>query len=214
MRHTISVCDHATAIELKRSDSRVARRWWILVFQEILHVYKCNGNSLCKNQFALAMIALHHFNANICAKFRLYLCVIALAAITHANEVVILYTADVHGCVFNSGLCGEARDSGGLLRCAALIEDVRKRNPDVVLLDLGDLFQGTAESYLTRGLLVAEIVKSMRYDGLVVGNHEFDWGIETLWKFYERAETQVLAADIFTAFGGNRIEQSAHATLV
>ncbi|MGI6087349.1 MAG: bifunctional metallophosphatase/5'-nucleotidase [Kiritimatiellia bacterium] len=145
------------------------------------------------------MIALHHFNANICAKFRLYLCVIALAAITHANEVVILYTADVHGCVFNSGLCGEARDSGGLLRCAALIEDVRKRNPDVVLLDLGDLFQGTAESYLTRGLLVAEIVKSMRYDGLVVGNHEFDWGIETLWKFYERAETQVLAADIFTA---------------
>lgn len=155
MRHTISVCDNATAIELKRSV--------------------------------------------IYAKFILYLCVVALAAAIRASEIVILYTADVHGCVFNSGLCGEARDSGGLLRCAALIEDVRKRNPDAVLLDLGDLFQGTAESYLTRGLLVAEIVKSMRYDGLVVGNHEFDWGPETLWKFYERAGTQVLAADIFTA---------------
>ena len=155
MRHTISVCDHAPAIELKRSV--------------------------------------------ICAKFILCLCVVALAAATRASEIVILYTADVHGCVFNSGLCGEARDSGGLLRCASLIEDIKKRKPDAVLLDLGDLFQGTAESYLTRGLLVAEIVKSMRYDGLVVGNHEFDWGLETLYKFYERAETQVLAADIFTA---------------
>lgn len=129
----------------------------------------------------------------------LCLCAAAMAAGTSASEIVILHTADIHGHVFNSGLCGEARHAGGLLRCAALIKSVRRKYPDAVLLDIGDVFQGTAESRSTSGLLVAEIVNAMKYDGLVVGNHEFDWGVESLWKFYEKAGAKVLAADIFTA---------------
>ncbi len=130
---------------------------------------------------------------------RLCLCAAAMANGTRASEIVILHTADVHGHVFNAGLCGEAREEGGLLRCAALVKSVRKSSPDAVLLDIGDVFQGTAESRRSRGLLVAEIISAMDYDGLVPGNHEFDWGIEALLKFYEKAGAKVLAADIFTA---------------
>ena len=124
---------------------------------------------------------------------------LALAADAREIRIEILHTADVHGNVFSSGLSGDERRRGGLLRCATLVAAVRAGNPHAVLLDIGDLFQGTAESLRTRGMLVADVVKSMRYDGLVIGNHEFDWGAAALWSFYQRAGVPVLAADIFTA---------------
>ncbi len=136
-------------------------------------------------------------NLNLILK--IYAVFLSLVLAVSADEVwiEILHTTDIHGHVFSAGLTDPDLVSGGLLRCASLIERVRDRNPNALLLDCGDVFQGTAESYLTRGLLVAQIVKRLRYNALVVGNHEFDWGSEALWNFYRTAETPVLAADIF-----------------
>ena len=110
--------------------------------------------------------------------------------------ITILHTADIHGHLESFVPKGSYKPSGGLLRCATEIKKIRAQEPNVVLIDCGDLFQGSVESYLTRGAVMAKAVKYLRYDALVVGNHEFDWGIDLLRGFYQEANIPVLAAGI------------------
>ena len=133
------------------------------------------------------------------------------AALCSAREIEIniLHTTDLHGHLAPvwaedrwemSGLpadgAHQALPAGGLLRCAAIINGIRAQETNVVLIDCGDLFQGSAESYLTRGEVMMKAVQHLRYDALVVGNHEFDWGIERLRALYRKAEIPVLTAGI------------------
>lgn len=138
-----------------------------------------------------------------------------LATLLAADEVAItiLHTSDVHGHVAevwsnreqHSGSTGRSKSSfrwdklsegGGLLRCATLITEIRAREENVILVDCGDLFQGSPESFLTTNRIVAEAVRYLRYDALVTGNHEFDGGVGALRQFYSQAQTPVLAANI------------------
>lgn len=111
--------------------------------------------------------------------------------------ISILHTADIHGCL-ESFLPGGSDKAGGLLRCATEINKIRagEGGKNVVLIDCGDLFQGSVESYLTSGEVMIKAIKYLRYDALVVGNHEFDWGIERLRALYLKAEIPVLTAGI------------------
>ena len=70
-----------------------------------------------------------------------------------AREVplTILYTTDLHGHLLSVPTKKEPRGAGGLLRCATLIGQVRAQEKNVLLLDAGDTFQGSAESWLTLG---------------------------------------------------------------
>ncbi len=115
-----------------------------------------------------------------------------------ASEIslTLLYTADIHGQLAGWAAEQATEPAGGLLRCAALIRDIRAREPNVLLLDGGDLVQGSAASFLNRGAVMITAVKAMRYDALVPGNHEFDWGAANLRRLYAQAEIPVLAANI------------------
>lgn len=130
-------------------------------------------------------------------------------------DVTILHTTDLHGHLDPVAVedtrekAGQPASfdriaAGGLLRCATLINRVRAEETNVVLVDCGDLIQGTAVSYLTRGEVMLQAVKYLHYDALVVGNHEFDWGIERFQALYRPAGIPVLAANITEA------ESSAH----
>jgi len=112
-------------------------------------------------------------------------------------EINILHTSDLHGHLEPVAVedANEGK-TGGLLRCAALINGIRAQATNVVLIDCGDLFQGSAESYLTRGEVMVKAVKHLRYDALLVGNHEFDWGVDRLRALYLKAEIPVLTAGI------------------
>jgi len=132
--------------------------------------------------------------------FALVACVFLLFLVSvfaSETEITILHTADLHGHM-EASVVPDVSDEprGGLLRCAALIEKNRKESKNVILLDCGDLFQGTAASYLGRGEIMAKSVKYLRYDALVTGNHEFDWGVAGLREFYGRAGIPVLSAGI------------------
>lgn len=111
--------------------------------------------------------------------------------------MTILHTADLHGRVAT-----DRPEGGGLLRCAAAIRSARSRDARVLLVDVGDLFQGSAESFLSEGRVVAECVRALGYDALVPGNHEFDAGFDYLRRFYDQAGTPVLSADLRNADGG------------
>ncbi len=92
------------------------------------------------------------------------------------TTVSIFHTTDLHGHILPTTDYAGRPDLGGLARCATQIRAWRKENPASVLLDLGDVYQGTAVSLNTGGSLMIRALDALGYDGWVVGNHEFDWG--------------------------------------
>lgn len=111
-------------------------------------------------------------------------------------SVTLLYTADIHGHLDRTLTDSSSKPAGGLLRCASLVRAIRQEENNVLLIDGGDLFQGTAASFLTRGDVVIDAVNALDYDALVVGNHEFDWGVTNLLRLYARTQIPILAANI------------------
>lgn len=110
--------------------------------------------------------------------------------------VTVLHTTDMHGSVRRTpGIYAEHND-GALLQCATLIRDVRSGNRNTLLLDGGDIFQGTAESFLTRGGIMARAMNALRYDAFAIGNHEFDWGTAVLGEMLGKMESVPLAANL------------------
>lgn len=98
---------------------------------------------------------------------------------TEALRVTIVGTNDVHGWVMAQKERfprGEVR-YGGVATFAAYMQVIRQDNPNgVVLVDAGDLFQGTLVSNLTEGSVVIEAFNRLGYDAAAIGNHEFDYG--------------------------------------
>jgi 5'-nucleotidase len=66
---------------------------------------------------------------------------------------------------------------GGMTRIASLVNTCRKENPNVLLLDAGDMFQGTPYFNYFKGDLIVKVMSEMGYDGGTIGNHEFDNGM-------------------------------------
>ncbi len=94
----------------------------------------------------------------------------------------VISTNDFHGALV-PGPDAQGVVRGGAAYVARAIETARAECTDEcvsILVDGGDLFQGTAVSNLTYGRPVVEYYNKMRYDAVVVGNHEFDWGTDTL----------------------------------
>ncbi|PYL59637.1 MAG: hypothetical protein DMF31_06180, partial [Verrucomicrobia bacterium] len=86
-------------------------------------------------------------------------------------------------------------DFGGLARCAAQIRRWRRENPNSILIDVGDVYQGTEVSLRSKGELMIDLFNYLKYDAWIVGNHEFDWGIETFIDALQRSTMPVLAAN-------------------
>ena len=128
------------------------------------------------------------------------------AACAGAREVplTILYTTDLHGHLVGVPTKKEPRGTGGLLRCATLIEQVRAQEKYVLLLDAGDTCQGAAESWLTGGRSVTRAMELLRYDAWCLGNHDFDWGTTNLLQLLAKTKLDVLAANLEPALPGVR----------
>ncbi len=122
----------------------------------------------------------------------------ALTAVAGARELplTILYTTDLHGHLAGVTSRKEPRGTGGLLRCATLIEQVRAQEKNVLLLDAGDTLQGSAESWLTGGRCLTRAMELLRYDAWCLGNHDFDWGTAALTNLLAKSKLDVLAANI------------------
>src|SRR5881409_856673 len=109
--------------------------------------------------------------------------------------ISILHTTDLHGHILpTSDYAGNA-DLGGLARCVTQIRRWRRQNPNSILIDVGDVYQGTDVSLRNKGELMIDLFNHLRYDAWIVGNHEFDWGIETFLNALQRSAMPVLAAN-------------------
>src|SRR6059058_518809 len=124
----------------------------------------------------------------------------ALASASAALEpdtvcVSILHTTDLHGHILPTADYNGNPDYGGLARCAAQIRRWRRQNSNSILIDVGDVYQGTEVSLRSKGELMIDLFNYLKYDAWIVGNHEFDWGIETFIDALQRSTMPVLAAN-------------------
>ena len=96
---------------------------------------------------------------------------------------------DFHGS-FN-----ENRDNGeiGMSKLAAFLKD--KVNQEAVVLSAGDMWQGGVESNLTKGQIIIDSMNYVGFDSMTIGNHEFDWGFDTLENNIKSMEFPMLAAN-------------------
>ena len=94
-------------------------------------------------------------------------------------RLVILHTNDVHSRLEPFPMDGgRMQGLGGVATRAQVIQQIRKHNEQVLLLDAGDIFQGTPYFNLYNGEPEIKAMTSMGYDACTMGNHDFDAGIE------------------------------------
>lgn len=99
------------------------------------------------------------------------------------RKITVLHTNDTHSQIEpfpdnDPKYPGE----GGFARRAALVDQIRKEEPNVLLLDAGDIFQGTPYFNFYGGELEFKLMSRLKYDAATLGNHDFDNGIEGLVK--------------------------------
>ena len=125
---------------------------------------------------------------------------------TATEPVVIVHTNDVHGAI------------QGYAKVAALADKYEAEGAYVLVLDAGDFSQGDPAVNVSEGATAIELMNMAGYDAVALGNHEFDYGFETLKKNMESAQFPVLAANVkyngelafddaavFTTPGGTKI---------
>src|SRR5207237_9435859 len=109
--------------------------------------------------------------------------------------ISILHTTDLHGHILPTSNYDGTTDRGGLARCVTQIHRWRRQNPNSILIDVGDVYQGTDVSLRNKGELMIDLFNQLKYDAWIIGNHEFDWGIETFINALQRSAMPVLASN-------------------
>jgi 5'-nucleotidase len=95
--------------------------------------------------------------------------------------ITILHTNDTHSQI--DPLPANDRtypDKGGVARRATLVKRVRRENPNTLLIDAGDVFQGTPYFNFYKGEVEYKAMSLIGYDVVTLGNHDFDNGVDAL----------------------------------
>lgn len=112
------------------------------------------------------------------------------------QKITILHTNDVHSRLEAFPMDGSRNEGqGGVAARAALIEKVRREEPHVLLLDAGDIFQGTPYFNMYKGEPEIKALSMMGYDAVTMGNHDFDAGVEGFAKQLPHANFSVVVAN-------------------
>ncbi|NHF59310.1 bifunctional metallophosphatase/5'-nucleotidase [Flavobacteriaceae bacterium TP-CH-4] len=123
---------------------------------------------------------------------------LALNSCLHSakKHVTILHTNDVHSHI--DAFPKEHStfpNLGGLARRATLVERIRTENPNTLLLDAGDIFQGTPYFNFYGGELEFKLMSMLKYDAATIGNHDFDNGVDGLYAQLPHAKFELLSAN-------------------
>ena len=109
------------------------------------------------------------------------------------KKITILHTNDVHSHIDPFPKNDPLNPSGGgVIARANLINLVKKDNPHTLVLDAGDVFQGTPYFNFFGGELELKLMSKMGYNASTLGNHEFDNGMEKLSKVLKHANFSFL----------------------
>ena len=128
------------------------------------------------------------------AKFRNFmlvcLCALLVVPTLNAEHLMIIAVNDTHSQV------DPASDGkGGVARRRAIYDKLRADNPNTVLIHAGDAVQGTLFFSLYRGDVEYALMDTLGYDAIILGNHEFDNGMEELAAHYRNVDAVKMSAN-------------------
>ena len=109
--------------------------------------------------------------------------------------ISIFNTTDLHGHILPTKTYEGVENVGGMARCVTQIRQWQSGQPNSVLIDVGDVYQGTPESRASDGQIMINLFNKLNYDAWVIGNHEFDWGFGTVVKSVQASSMPVLASN-------------------
>lgn len=113
------------------------------------------------------------------------------------KQLFILHTSDTHSRI--EPISREAADEyagmGGAVRRAGIVKQFRSKHPDMLLLDCGDVSQGTPYYNLFQGELEIKMMNLMGYDAMAIGNHEFDFGLENMARLFRLARFPIVCSN-------------------
>lgn len=136
-------------------------------------------------------------------KKRFYMLAVGLLCVASAlwaqqpKELYLLHTSDTHSRI--EPLPPHAADPdagrGGVARRAVFIKQFKAEHPNTLVLDCGDISQGTPYYNFYKGELEVKMMNHMGYDAMAIGNHEFDFGMDNLARLLRLAEFPTVCAN-------------------
>lgn len=112
------------------------------------------------------------------------------------RHITILHTNDTHSHIEPfKATHSRNPNRGGVARRATLIEQIRKENKNTLLLDAGDIFQGTPYFNYFGGELEFKLMSMLKYDLATLGNHDFDNSIDGLFTQMPKAKFDFVSAN-------------------
>ena len=141
----------------------------------------------------------------------LFCLAVASAAAAQSREVTLLFTNDFESAY--DPVSAFWRDDidhiGGIAQLATLINQIRQQQDNVFLFDAGDIFTGTLARY-TQGAVSFELMMTMGYDAMAIGNHEFEYGWAELAQQKHRVPFPVLGGKSFLSRHGAPLRPALH----
>jgi 2',3'-cyclic-nucleotide 2'-phosphodiesterase / 3'-nucleotidase len=128
-------------------------------------------------------------------------------------ELVVLQTSDIHSNILPINYGNNKQTNMGFAKLATVFKNILKANDCTILIDNGDVIQGTPLTYHFAKYMnelnnpVVSVMNDLGYDGAVIGNHEFNYGQDLLKNAIKESNFPWLSANIVlkqtkkTAFG-------------
>ncbi len=128
-----------------------------------------------------------------------------------ASTISIVGTSDLHGNIYPYDYATDLAADQGLARVSSYVKNLRAANPNTILVDAGDTIQGTALSYYydkidtKTAYPMMQVMGKMGYSTWTLGNHEFNYGLETLNRIIADAKKnniEVISGNIYNKADG------------
>lgn len=127
----------------------------------------------------------------------------------HRAQLCVLHTNDVHSRLDPFPMDGSKyQGMGGVVAREKLIRQIREEEEQVLLLDAGDIFQGTPYFNFYKGEPEMKVMSMLGYEAATLGNHDFDNGIDGLMKQMEHANFPFVNCNY--DFSGTPLEYKVH----
>ena len=132
----------------------------------------------------------------------IFCALVLLPIVARAEELTILYTGETHAMLYPCSC--PIQPDGGIARRATLVKELRKSDPNLLLLDSGAVFAGglldeytqNTELDKQRTSVALKAIDMMRYDAVTVGDEEFDFGKEFFDQYASKAKFKFISANI------------------
>lgn len=119
-------------------------------------------------------------------------------SVSAQKQLTILHTNDTHSTVLplNPNLEDTMKAGrGGYLRRVVMIQEERKKDPDLLLFDSGDFSQGSGYYTMFKGDVEVGLMNQMGYDAATIGNHEFDFGLDNMARIFKMAKFPIVCTN-------------------